>query len=536
LLRDIDQLAARTFDVLVVGGGIYGLTIAYDASQRGLSVALIERSDFGSGSSFNHLRTIHGGLRYLQTLDIGRARESVRERRTLAQIAPHAVRPLPFVLPLFRSLSRGKLAMRAGFMLDAMVANDRNQSVPERLQIPTGHVLSRAEAIERFPALNRPELTGAAVWYDYVTPESDRLTLTWAAAAWAQSAVLANYVDAVALLQDGRRVAGVRARDLHGLHDLAIHARVTVNATGGAIDRLLATSAVSSGLVLLKAMNLVTRREGGESALGGRSASGRNLFLVPWHGRAIAGTWESTEACASADAEPTAHDVFGFVAELNEAFPAMKLGMEDVTLVHRGLVPAVAAGGRVSLEGHERIWDHAAAGLDGIVSVAGAKYTTARAVAERVTNLLVTKLQRKAPACRTASTPLPGGEPGILDGSRLDRAAKLPADTMAHLVAAYGARYNEVLEATATHAESLTRMAADSPVIGAELLWAVRKEMAITLSDVVIRRTPLGALGYPGDTVAERAADIVGGELEWSSDKRRQEIAALRDFYRIYGT
>src|SRR5919204_7007720 len=111
MIRDVDQLTARTFDVLVVGGGIYGLTIAYDAAQRGLSVALIERDDFGSGASFNHLRTIHGGLRYLQTLDFARARESVRERRTMARIAPHAVRPLPFAVPIYRSLLRSKPVM-----------------------------------------------------------------------------------------------------------------------------------------------------------------------------------------------------------------------------------------------------------------------------------------------------------------------------------------------------------------------------------------------------------------------------------------
>src|SRR5437870_146019 len=126
MVRDIDHLTARTFDVLVVGGGIYGLTIAYDASQRGLSVALIEADDFGSAASFNHLRTIHGGLRYLQALNIARARESVRERRTLARIAPHAVRPQLFALPLRRSLARGKTATRVGFALDRLLAADRN--------------------------------------------------------------------------------------------------------------------------------------------------------------------------------------------------------------------------------------------------------------------------------------------------------------------------------------------------------------------------------------------------------------------------
>src|SRR5437764_1493437 len=126
MIRDLEALTGRTFDVLVVGGGIYGLAIAYDAAQRGLGVALVERHDFGSGASFNHLRTIHGGLRYLQSLDVARARESVRERRALARIAPHTVQPLAFALPLSRSVMKGKLAMRAGFLLDRLVASSRN--------------------------------------------------------------------------------------------------------------------------------------------------------------------------------------------------------------------------------------------------------------------------------------------------------------------------------------------------------------------------------------------------------------------------
>jgi glycerol-3-phosphate dehydrogenase len=181
--RDVALLAARTFDVLVVGGGVYGLTIAYDAAQRGLSVALIEADDFGGGASFNHLRTIHGGLRYLQHLDLRRARESMRERRTLARIAPHTLRAMPVAVPLYRSATKGKAAMRAGFVLDRLVAAGRNAGVPPWLQVPAGRVVSRAAAAERFPGLRRRGLTGAAVFYDYVAAEADRLTFSWALAA-----------------------------------------------------------------------------------------------------------------------------------------------------------------------------------------------------------------------------------------------------------------------------------------------------------------------------------------------------------------
>ena len=536
MVRDSDRLTASTFDVLVVGGGIYGLTIAYDAAQRGLSVALIERADFGSGSSFNHLRTIHGGLRYLQTLDIRRARESIQERRTLARIAPHAVQSLPFVLPLFRSLTKGSLAMRAGFMLDRVLAYDRNRGVPPHLRIPAGQLVSRHAVIERFPRLQRDGLTSAAIWHDYVTPESDRLTFSWAVAAAEHAAVLANYMEAIGLLREGQRVVGVRAMNRLDGREIEIGARVTVNATGGSVDGLLTDSRASTGTPLLRAMNLVTRHEGGEAALGGRSAAGRHLFLVPWRGKAIFGTWESARPCTAEQAVPTETEIAAFIAEINEAFPSLALERNDVTLVHYGAVPAIVANGRIALQGREQVRDHAGQGIDGIVSVAGVKYTTARAVAEHVTDTVVTKLQRPAAPCRTAVTPLPGGDRDDIAAETATARREhgdLSSSTVSHLMAADGSRYRHVLALAAGRAEWRATVAEGTSVIGAELVWAVRHEMALTLTDAVVRRTPLGALGYPGDAAAHRAAGIVGTELSWSDHRRREELEALRAFYRI---
>ena len=536
--RDLDRLTGKTFDLLVVGGGIHGLTIACDGAQRGLAVALIERGDFGGGASFNHLRTIHGGLRYLQTLDIVRARESIRERRALARIAPHAVRVLPFALPLYRSVLKGKTAMRAAFLLDRAVAFDRNRGVPAPHRLPGGVVLSRVGAIERFPGLRRRGLTGAAVWHDYTTPEADRLTLSWALAAVEHGAVLANYVEAVAPLLSERRAVGVRAIDRRSGRELEVGARVTVNATAGAFDQSLARPGDSKPVTLLRAMNLVTRREAGDEALGGRSATGRHLFLVPCRNKAIFGTWESARTCAAGEDTPAEAEVASFITELNEAFPSLDLEMNDVTLVHRGAVPAaVGRNGIVSLETREQIRDHAAGSepVEGLVSVAGTKYTTARAVAERATNGVLAKLQRQEVPCRTAVTALPGGD--LLDilstiaDARREHDAGLPSDTIPHLIAAYGSRYERVLDLAGDRSEWRARVGDDSPVIGAQLAWAVRHEMAITLGDAVIRRTPLGAMGYPGDPAAERAAGIVGGELGWSQERKRKEIEMLRQFY-----
>jgi glycerol-3-phosphate dehydrogenase len=535
MIRDLDRLTAATFDVLVVGGGIYGLTIAYDAAQRGLSVALIERHDFGSGASFNHLRTIHGGLRYLQSLDLLRARESVHERRTTARIAPQAVRPLPFAIPLYRSLMRGRMAMHAGFALDRLVAYDRNRGVPASHRLPGGRVISRGQAAQRFPGLRRQGLTGAAVFYDYVTTEPDRLTFSFTLAAVEHGAAVANYVEAVAPLVDGTRVIGVRAQDSLGARTFEIAARLTVNATGGRVDRLLAPLGISTGIPMLKAMNLVTKRDAGDEALGGRSASGRNLFLVPWRERALFGTWESNRVCDPDDTGVSEADVSEFIAELNQAYPALDLTLADITLVHRGVVPATTRDGAIGLEGHEQVRDHAAQGFDGLLSVAGTKFTTARGVAQRVTDTILSKLRQKPVPCRTAATPLPGGslrDIGLaIADARREYDEGLPADTIPHLIAAYGSRYRDVMDIAGHHRELKTRLSPDSPVIGAELILAVRKEMAPTLADAVIRRTPLGALGHPGDAALRRAAAIVGDELRWPDDRRLREMAEVERFY-----
>jgi len=535
MIRDPDELGGCRFDVLVLGGGVYGLTIACDAAERGLSVALIERDDFGCGASFNHLRTIHGGLRYLQSLDIGRARESVRERRTIARIAPHAVKPLPFALPLYRSFTRGKLAMRLGFCLDRLVSVGRNRGVPASHRLPGGRVYSRGSAIQHFPGLKRQALTGAAVWYDYLTVEPDRLTFSWAKAGAGHGAVLVNHMEAVELLKEGGRVAGARARDTIGARTIDVSARVTVNATGAALDRLLEPIGAATRTPMIKTMNLVTRRDAGEESLGGRSPSGRYLFMVPWRERALFGTWEAGRVSDACDTAVSDSEVAAFVGELNHAFPALDLTFADITLVHRGVVPAAVRRGRAGLEGHDQIRDHAAEGTEGLVSVAGTKYTTARAVAERVTDLLMQKLQRAPVTCRTATTLLPGGgtrDVGLaIAEARREYDEGLPTDTIPHLIAAYGSQYGDVLNLTTARPELKARVARSSPVIGAELVLAARSEMAVTLADAMIRRTPVGALGYPGDDAVSRGADLVGAEHRWSEDRKRAEIAAMKSFY-----
>ncbi|HVB38874.1 MAG TPA: glycerol-3-phosphate dehydrogenase/oxidase, partial [Vicinamibacterales bacterium] len=441
--RDLSRLIGERFDLLVVGGGIHGLATAYDAAQRGLRVALVERGDLGGGSSFNHQKTAHGGLRYLQSADFRRARESVRERRALARIAPHLVHPLAFVLPAYRSLTSGSTALRAGFLLDRIVAWDRNAGLPPSLHLPAGRVISRTRALERFPGVRRHRLTGAGVWYDYQMSDAERLTMAFAQAAVEQGAVLATYAEAEGPLREAGRIAGMRVRDVRAGQTFDISASLTVNAAGAGAGLLMRACGVDRDVPLLLAMNLVTSRDAAPDALGAKTPSGRHLFLVPWRGRALIGTWESPATC-SPDTAATTAQVEAFRSEINETFPALDLAPGEITLVHRGVVPAeVGSDGRVSLRGHHELRDHRVDGADGFVTVIGVKYTTARQVAEEVVDLVAARLNRTTAACRTAVTPLPGGErPDVdvlVEEARRALGSHLPADVVSHLVRAYGA-------------------------------------------------------------------------------------------------
>ena len=437
---------------------------------------------------------------------------------------------------------RGKMAMRAGFLLDRLVAFDRNRGVPNGAPPPGGRVVSQREAIGRFPGLRRQGLTGAAVWSDYITPESDRLTFSFCAGRGRtrrRPGELRRSDGACWTM--ARASTGVRARDRQTGGDIEIAARLTVNATGGRVDGLLTPLGISTRMPLLKAMNLVTRRDAGEAALGGRSQSGRHLFLVPWRRRALFGTWESERPCDAGATIVVENEIAAFIAELNQAFPALDLTLADVTLVHRGVVPAVVGpDGRASLEGGEQVRDHAADGLDGLISVAGTKYTTARAVAERVIDRGRSRLGRPRVPCRTATTS--AARAAAISGSRspwprrgaitTSECRSTPSRTWSprtdrDTVTSWRSR--RVVQPGVRDSPTSRRSSALSSSGPCARKWRSRS------CDAVIRRTPLGALGYPGDR--GRTGRARSSERSWGGRARRsEEMEAVKRFYRSVTT
>lgn len=537
MTRDLERLSQQAFDLLVLGGGVHGLAAAYDAAQRGLSVALVERDDFGSAASFNHLKTVHGGLRYLQTADLTRMRESIVERRTLARIAPHLLTPLPFLMPTYRKLTRSQLAMRVGFLVDGMIGYDRNAGVPPRLQIPTGRLITRDECLKIFPDVRQRGLTGGALWFDYQVRHAERLMLSFALAADASGACLANHVEALSVIRDGARVRGALVRDVLTGSEFEVRAEVTLNAAGAGAGRLAAGIAAGAPQPLLKAMNLVTSRPMAGPALASATDDGRMLFVVPWEGRLLAGTSHSPTTCGPDDSEVTTEEMLWFIGQVNEAFPALKLGPEDVTMVHRGVVPALQhRGGEVDLEGHVRIRDHAADGVQGMVSLRGVKFTTGRHVGASAVNVVMRKLGRRGET-RTHEVPLPGAtedlEAVVADIRR--RAPGLDPGVATALARTCGTQANRVLDVAAADPALGQPVSAGAAVIAAQVVYAVREESACTLADVIARRTPLGAAGAPPPEAVEACAALMARECRWDPARTSAEIAALARFYEPVG-
>lgn len=538
--RDLDALTSTTFDVLVVGGGIYGLTTAYEAASRGLKVALVEADDFAAATSFNHQRTAHGGLRALQNGRLDLARAAIHERRTLARIAPRLLRPMPFIVGTYRSLTRNRLALRAAFRIDRWLGRHRNDGVEPELHLPPPRLASRAATLKLFPGIRQDGLTGGAMWYDYQIVLTNRLAMAFAAGADARGAILANYTEATGALKEGGRIAGMRVRDTLSGREFEVHAKATINAAGAAVGTVMQMFGVGHEVPLLKAMNLVTSKPASDIALASPLSTStsprRMLTLTPWQGRALIGTAQSADFKQPRDTAVTEPEVEAFIANANASFPALRLTRADVTLVHRGIVPAVRGrDGHAELLNEPRIFDHHRDGAAGAMTIVGVKFTTARGVASKAMNTLSRHGGGRGRSGITERAILPGA--GIADHEALAietaRAVRLElaAPITRHLIDLYGDRCAPIVRLMAEQTAWRMPLVPGRLSIGAEVIYAIRDEMAMTLADIVIRRTELGAKEYPGDALVEAAAVIAAEEFGWAADQRAREVGRVRDFY-----
>jgi glycerol-3-phosphate dehydrogenase len=518
-------------DVLIIGGGITGAGIARDAALRGLRTALVDKSDFGAGTSSHSSRLIHGGIRYLEQGAFRLVFEASHERRVLLTIAPHLVRPLAFLFPVYRGGRLPAWKLRAGMWLYDLLSSFRNVR---------WHRWLSAKKVRRVePGLRDRGLIGAALYYDAQTDDA-RMVIATVRSAIRAGALATNYVETTALLKPDGRVRGAVVRDVLTGETATIRANVVVNATGPWSDQLrrLDDPQAEPILRLTKGAHVTVsrRRLANEHAVTLLSQiDGRVMFALPWGDLSYIGTTD-TDADSTPDGlRVTAADVTYLLRSANAAFPDAHLSASDVVSAWVGLRPLLkedhANPSQVSRE--HKVFESA----HGLITIAGGKLTTYRVMARDVVDRVAARLHELdgrpvPPRAQTDKLPLPGGEAAELEVLiEAARARGASEATARHLVASYGSEAAAVLNLVDRDRPLGKPIIAGRPEIWAEITYAVERELAVRVQDILVRRLHLFyEVPDHARPVVPKVAARMKQLLGWDQTREAEE---LRDYFQI---
>jgi glycerol-3-phosphate dehydrogenase len=527
----LTEIARAPLDLLVIGGGINGAGIAREATLRGLRVGLVDKGDFANGTSSRSSRLIHGGFRYLELGDLRLVFAACQERDLLRRrLAPHLVRPVPFLFPVYQGDRRGLAAVTVGLWLYDLLAAFRNIKRHKRL--------SRRAALELEPELRAEGLQGAGYYYDCWTDDA-RLTLETLLSAWSEGALVCNYVVVSGFHHRDGRIDRVTLRDVVRDELLEVQARVVVNAAGPWVDTVRTLDDPNARPVVrrTKGVHAVVPRDRvrNRGAVVVRSPSdGRVMFVIPWGDQTLVGTTDTDYDGSPDIVRPERADIDYLLDAVNHCFPSARLAVDDVVSAYAGLRPLVALGTRANSDEPSMASREEAiiVSPSGLVSLAGGKLTTYRRVAVSVVERVISELRRREgdrrrfPRSRSDAKPLLGAK---VAGSTAQSAVLLAAADQEHLTGRYGSRIAHLmrlLDEEQTLREPLAPPAAD---LRGEVRIAAKEEMAVRVEDVLRRRLHV-ALKNPSQGV-DVVADVVGlmGEaLGWDDDRRKVEEAAYR--------
>lgn len=532
----LEALGAGPFDLLIVGGGITGAGAARDAALRGLKVALVDKGDWAGGTSSRSSKLVHGGLRYLETFQLGLVHESTTERAVQLRLAPHLVRPLEFMMPVYGSHKHGLGFINLGLWLYDGLALFRVVRCHKRL--------NSKRTLSRQPNLRPEGLKGSLTYFDAATDDA-RLTLENVLDAEALGAVTVSHAEVVSFLREGDSVAGAVVRDVFTGDRTDVRAGLVLNTTGPFADETLSLAGADRPPLLrpTKGAHLVFRADRIPLSLAVamiHPRDGRAMFAIPWGAHVYVGTTD-IDYEGSLDHPHCGVEDRDLILEVaNHYFPEAHLGPEDIVSTWCGLRPLVSSGDSASASRVSR--EHVLElGPNGLLTMTGGKLTTYRLMAKELVNRAVKvlrqggKLEGKPPRCATRDRPLPGAV-GIeseadLEGlrTRLEGETGLPPAIAQHLISTHGVLAENVL-ATAREPDDLKPMCPTEPVIWAALDYAVTHEHAATLEDFFARRTqlllrdPEGAVRL-APAVAERMARLLG----WDDARQAREVAAFTE-------
>jgi glycerol-3-phosphate dehydrogenase len=510
---NLNRMERDAFDVAVIGGGITGAGIALDAASRGLTVALIEKRDFASGTSSRSSKLIHGGLRYLEQFQFSLVREALEERATLKEIAPHLSEPLAFLVPVYLSgtrspLGANKLKLRLGLWLYDLLAGRKN--------IARHRWLGRDEALKVAPHLESKNLRGGFLYYDCLTDDA-RLVIEVIKTAACHGAVVANHARAGGLVKTGNRITGVEVEDAFNNRRFNLNARIVVNAAGVWSDEItrLADPQARNHLRPSKGIHIVLPSEkfGNRAAVLIPSLSEQRFhFVIPWQGRTVIGTTDTDYSGDTDEPRAESEEITSVVESAARYFPGAGVSRNDVISSYAGLRPLVGGDGKSTkeLSRKEEIFENES----GLVSIIGGKLTTWRRMAERVVDLVARKLERSGQSI-TASIHLANS--ALLAGDLKEIAAEfdVPVATVEHLMQSYGGNFRAVLEIARESEELKRALIHGLPHIEAEVVYATRSEMAMTVEDFLSRRSRIALLAPDGgQECAARVEDLMKRTFE----------------------
>ncbi len=525
----LSRLGNEIFDIVVVGGGITGAGIARDAALRGLNVALVEKLDFGAGTSSKSSKLIHGGLRYLEQAELGLVFESVNERKRLMKLARHLVRPLPFLVTNYKGDRRWLATLAFGLWIyDALCffGNYKNH---------TTHRAKSTLALE--PQLKASGLNGAILYYDCLTDDA-RLTLECALDAQVLGAAVLNHVKAGKLLRDATgKISGVVVTDAEEGTSIEVRAKVVINATGPWSDDVRALAGEAPILKPTKGIHVVldsARLPVRHALMLNSPRDKRVVFCIPWGlGRTVVGTTDTFFDGSPDSVEPTKQDVDYLLETANAYFPTAQLISADVLATWSGLRPLLKpedeSEGASAVSREHMIYDS-----PGFITIAGGKLTTFRRMAAEVVDH-ATKQLGIATKSTTANRALPGSQ-GLEESDeaieRLAQSLALPQlaeGAPRYLASEYGTRAPSVLDRAKTDPSAFQRLDPELPSIFAQVDEAIEVEFARTLDDVMSRRIPLVLRARDqGLGIAPQVAQRLASKLGWSPEKTQAELAAYR--------
>ena len=516
-------------DIIVVGGGINGAGVARDAALRGYRVALVEQADFGSGSSSRTSKLAHGGIRYLEHGAFRLVWEASRERRRLLHLAPHLVRPLPFVFPVYRESRFGPAKLRAGMWLYDLLAAFRN--------IEPHRMLALRDSASWGNGVRTDGLRGAGLYWDAAMDDA-RLVLANVLGAREAGAEVLGRAQAKLRLEGGA-VTGVELADLETGEHATWSARLVVACTGPWSNSFLShLPGAPQPLATTRGSHILVRRLADRAFTLSAGRDGRVFFVLPWLGETLVGTTDLDDAGDPSRVAPSEDEIDYLLSEANRFFPSARLDRGDVLAAFAGLRPLLRSTGDASARSREHAFLEPAPRL---LAIVGGKYTTYRAVAEAAVDLIASRLGCSGP-CRTRRDPLPGGDlpwspaEHWEEGPKFVSAARVLATSISideHLARrwwrTYGSDAPRIASLVAADRDLATPLCPHHPHTRAEVLHAVRSELALHLEDWFLRRSHTAFTSCNGIDAIESVAAIFATELEWNDATRAAEIQECRD-------